>query len=241
MHRGIRLLFMGLVSIAIGVRCQAQPANPWEGEMPFDAVARLRPASSFEAGLIEEGLCRSVTLRSLVATLKTSDLIVYVNVKRLLSGSLAGGLQFVAATATSRIIRVVIGLTVDRAARIALLGHELQHAVEVAGAPHIRSSAALADYYRSHGVPGATQHAYETEAARLTEARIRTEAAESMPACVVPRSRSAVELTPSHIGRLTSAQKEIVDDQASALRRHDDNCRTPMDAGVTRSRHSKRV
>jgi hypothetical protein len=179
---------MGLVSICIGARCEAQPANPSDVAMPFDAVARLRPASSFEALILEEGLCSSATLRSLVATLETSDLIVYVNVRRLSSRGLAGGLQFVAATATSRVLRIVIGLTVDRTARIALLGHELQHAVEVAGAPNIRSSTALADYYRSHGVPGATQHAYETEAARLTAERIRREAAESLTACGVRRS-----------------------------------------------------
>ena len=44
-------LFMGLVSVAIGARCEAQPATPWDGEMPFDAAAGFRPASSFEGGL----------------------------------------------------------------------------------------------------------------------------------------------------------------------------------------------
>ena len=170
MHWRLRPLFMGLIGIfLIGAR----------GE----AFAQLRPASSFEAVMLADALCSSATFRSLVATLETSDLIVYVNVRRLSSRGLGAGLQFVTATATSRIVRVVIGLTVDRAARIALLGHELQHAVEVAGATHIRSSAALGDYYRSHGVPGATQHAYETEAARFTEERIRREAAESFKEC----------------------------------------------------------
>ena len=168
-----RPLLMVLLSLAISVRCEAQPAD------------RLRPASSFEAGLIEEGLCRSATLKSLVATLNASDLIVYVNVRRLSSRGLAGGLQFVSATATTRILRVVIGLTVDRAARIALLGHELQHAVEVAGAPHLRSAEAFDDFYRAHGLPGATQHAYETEAARSTAERIRNESAHSLTACGV--------------------------------------------------------
>jgi len=161
-----RYLVMGLVSITIGARCEGQAASLGDDPTRFDAVARLRPASSFEAAMIEEGLCRSATLRSLVATLETSDLIVYVNVRRLSSRRLAGGLQFVGATATSRVLRIVIGLTADRTARIARLGHELQHAVEVAGAPDIRSGEALDDYYRSHGGPGATQHAYETEAAR---------------------------------------------------------------------------
>src|SRR5262245_34338387 len=69
---------MGLVCLVIGARCEAQAANPRDDGIPFDAVARLRPASALEADLIEEGLCRSATVRSLVATLKTSDLIVYV-------------------------------------------------------------------------------------------------------------------------------------------------------------------
>lgn len=186
---------MGLVSLCIGARCEAQSVNPRDGETAFDAVARLRPASSFEAGLIEEGLCRSATLRSLVATLGTSDLIVYVNVRRLSSRGLAGGLQFVAATATSRVLRVLIGLTVDRTARIALLGHELQHAVEVADAPDIRSGTAFDHYYRAHGVPGATQHAYETETARLAEARIRGEVAESLKSVGISERRESCAST----------------------------------------------
>lgn len=170
MRWGLRPLFMGLIGIFfIGAR----------GE----AFAQLRPASSVEAVMLADALCSSATFRSLAATLETSDLIVYVNVRRLSSRGLAGGLQFVAATATSRIVRVVIGLTVDRAARIALLGHELQHAVEVAGSPHIRSAHALDDFYRSHGVPGAIQHAYETEAARSTAEHIRRETAESFKEC----------------------------------------------------------
>jgi hypothetical protein len=64
-----------------------------------------------------------------------------------------------------------------------MLGHELQHAIEVAGALEIRSQKALEDYYRSHGVPGATETTYETEAARRTESRVRQEASGRFTAC----------------------------------------------------------
>jgi hypothetical protein len=45
---------------------------------------------------------------------------------------LAGGLRFLAATPTDRVLLIEIAFGLDRYARIAMLGHELQHAVEVA-------------------------------------------------------------------------------------------------------------
>ena len=96
-----------LVSIFIGARCEAQPDTTRDGWTPFGAVVRLRPATSFEAAMLQEALCTSATFRSIAATLETSDLIVYVNVRRLSSRGLAGGLQFVAATATNRVLRAV--------------------------------------------------------------------------------------------------------------------------------------
>jgi hypothetical protein len=95
----------------------------------------------------------------------------------------AGGLQFIGATATDRVLRVMLGFPLDRTSRIAMLGHELQHAIEVAGAPEITSRKAFEDYYRSHGVPGATESGYETEAAHRTEFRVRQEATARFTAC----------------------------------------------------------
>ena len=196
-----RCLVMGLASITVGAPCETKAASSLEDPTPRKVVAQLRPASALEAGMLEEGLCRSATLRSLVAAVETSDLIVYVNVRHFSSRRLAGGLQFVGGTASSRFLRMVIGVTVDRPARLALLGHELQHAVEVADAPDIRSEMAFDDYYRSHGVPGATLHAYDTEAARLAEARIRAEVAESLRAAGISDRRTSCASTLSVLPR----------------------------------------
>src|SRR5262249_56162297 len=88
--------------------------------------SRLRPVRAFEAAVIREGLCVSPTLRALADRLDASDLTVHVSVKRFPDGRLAGGLRFLAATPTDRVLLIEIAFGLDRYARIAMLGHELQ-------------------------------------------------------------------------------------------------------------------
>lgn len=183
MGRNTRYLCFGLVSLAIGARCQAQAPTRSQDIPPADPTSRLRPASAVEASVIEDGLCRSATFRSLIAALETSDVIVYVSMSLLPDRRLNGGLQFIGATTTDRILRVMLRFPLERYARMAMLGHELQHAIEVAGAPEIRSQKSFEDYYRRNGMPGATESGYETDAARRTEVRVREEVAQRFTAC----------------------------------------------------------
>jgi hypothetical protein len=169
-----RYLVLACVSLATGAHCQAQTALGLFAPTA-DPASRLRPANAFLAGVIEEGVCRSQTLRSMVAALQASDVIVYVTMRPLSDRRVWGGLEFIGATATDRVLRVVLRLPLDRIARMAILGHELRHAIEVAGAREIRSQKALEDYYRAHGIPGATEWTYETDAAHRTELRVREE------------------------------------------------------------------
>jgi hypothetical protein len=173
----------GFITILLGVivvrNCQAQTAS---GSVTHPA-SRLRPASTFVAGVIEEGICRSATLRSMVATLQTTDLIVYVTMVPLTDRRVDAGLQYVGAMATDRVLRIVLRFPLDRIARMVMLAHELQHAVEVASAPEIRSQKALEDHYRAHGVPGAKESTYETDTARRTELRVRDEVTARFTKC----------------------------------------------------------
>lgn len=148
---------------------------------------RLRPVSAFEAAVIREGLCVSPTLRALADRLDTSDLTVHVSVRRLADRRLAGGLRFLAATPTDRVLLIEIAFGLDRYARIAMLGHELQHAVEVADTAQIRDKDAFRRFYASHGGAGAVENSYETDAARQAEIAIRKELAHgSQPRCRAP-------------------------------------------------------
>ena len=97
--------------------------------------------------LLEEGLRHSPTLRALVARLHASDVVVYLRCDvagpngRLTFVSSAGGYRY-----------VVVRLThFPRAQQIAIMAHELQHAVEIADTPAIVDGPSLAREYQRIG------------------------------------------------------------------------------------------
>jgi hypothetical protein len=172
---GFFLLLLGVLAVRDG---HAQPVDSIT-----DPTSRLRPVSNFEAAIIGEGSCRSATLRSLIAILQTSNVIVYVTMRRMRDRTVAGSLEFLGATTTDRILRIVLAFPLDRAARITMLGHELQHAIEVAGEPGIRSRPTFDSFYRGHGLPGATASSWDTDAARRIQLRVRQELAVRSASC----------------------------------------------------------
>src|SRR5687768_5435932 len=98
---------------------------------------KIRPAGPYEAELLTAGECSS-TFRSILADIEASDIIVYVQAEPLPGKSYIGALRFVSSTTTTRLLRVVLSINVDRERVIATLGHELQHALELAQAPAVR-------------------------------------------------------------------------------------------------------
>jgi hypothetical protein len=104
--------------------------------VPSVAVAgeRLtpRPLDPITADALARALTRSAVVRSLVATLEASDVIVHIESSRLMPAGIAGTTRFVTTRGGYRYVRVTIGADLPRDARVAILGHELQHACEVA-------------------------------------------------------------------------------------------------------------
>ena len=128
--------------------------------------------------LIAEGVDRSPTLHALIAGLEISDVIVYVEPGRDLSGSIMGRLLLLPYGGTQRYLRVQIapGLSPDET--ISLIGHELRHALEVAEARDVRTENDLIALYKRIGdrTSGAV-HRYDTAAARSTGRRVQHELA----------------------------------------------------------------
>jgi hypothetical protein len=186
MRQGRRAVLIGVVCIAVGCRSAGRAQGSVLDVQPADSVDRLRPEGRFERRVIAEGLCGSAIFRSLVDAIQRSDVIVYVSMRRLGDRRLHGRLDFLTATATERVLRAAFSFPLDRATRIAVLGHELQHAVEVAGAPDIRTRSAFAAYYRAHGQPARIESAYDTDAARRVEAQIRVDLARAAPCAADP-------------------------------------------------------
>jgi hypothetical protein len=103
------------------------------------------------AATLAQGVQESATLRRLVETLEASDVIVYVTFDRNPSPELAGHISLITARAERRYLRVSIDRRTIGCQRLALLGHELQHAVEIAESPSVKDDAALAALYRRIG------------------------------------------------------------------------------------------
>jgi hypothetical protein len=94
------------------------------------------------AALLTRGVECSSTVRHLVATLDASDVIVYIEPKQR-RPSLSGYLSHhIVTVAGIRYLRIYVEMQDAERQLISLIGHELQHAVEVAQAADARTSAA---------------------------------------------------------------------------------------------------
>jgi hypothetical protein len=119
--------------------------------------------------LLDQGRRTSPTFRALVQRLLDSDVVVYlwcdatrerVTDGRLTLVSAAGGLRYV-------VVRLVPLTSPER--QIAIMAHELRHAVEIADAPDVVDDASLHRAYRRIGFvsrePYARNLSYDSDAA----------------------------------------------------------------------------
>jgi hypothetical protein len=128
----------------------------------------VRTSESIITGLIRMGIAESSSFRALVSRLDASDVVVYVKFERQLSAQLEGQLTFVGGGGGRRYVVVSLAWGRPDLRAIATLGHELQHAVEVADHPEIIDSDTLADGYEVFGQETrrlAAVRSYETSAA----------------------------------------------------------------------------
>jgi len=140
---------------------------------------RVRGADPRMQSLLAEGLHRSRTFAALVNQINRSDVIVYIESVMTLPKATMGRLAMMPMRGDVRYLRVQIRADLSRAEGIALIGHELQHAIEIAGADDVRDTAALVRLYERIGHPSAGDHAYDTNAAQDTGRIVRRELAQS--------------------------------------------------------------
>jgi hypothetical protein len=140
-----------------------------------DTTHAVRVIDPTLAATLRDASLSSRTLRALVDELERSDVIVHVVAMEPRADQLGGRLAFVHAASGVRILRIAINPRLPPARRAALLGHELQHAVEVAQAPSVVDVASFAELYRHIGyrVPNISPSVcYETHAAQQIADRV---------------------------------------------------------------------
>jgi len=159
--------------LALGPGTERGDVNVTRGVMSEAVAYHVRSTDPRVQEWLRIGAAESRTFRSLLNALGASDLIVHVQaVDRLAT---AGQTYFVTSTATARYVRIEVACRGSVNDMIALIGHELQHAVEIAEQPRIRDRQTLSLFYK--GMPGnsMTTTEYDSVAARVMEDRVRRE------------------------------------------------------------------
>lgn len=148
----------------------AEPTDP-----AADRIGpRVRGATPRMTRLIAEATRRSVTFASLVAALNRTNVIVYVQETKDLPNGVDGQLAVSSSRGGQRYLRaqVVSGLGLEET--ISIVGHELQHAIEVAAHEEVHDVKSLAELYQRIGI-AAYHGRYDTIAAQATGLRVRME------------------------------------------------------------------
>ena len=127
--------------------------------------------------LIHEGEELSMTLRDQIARLSASDLVVYVEYDYFPATHVAGFVSFIGAGGGWRYLKVSIRWDLPRGQQLAILGHELQHAAEIAAAAEVVDPLSMARLYARIGSErrSARCRAFDTRAAVDVEGRVRSE------------------------------------------------------------------
>jgi hypothetical protein len=131
---------------------------------------------------LEQGARVSPTLRGLVDRLEASDVIVYLMFDRRASPNTAGHISILTTAGGRRYLRVSIDRHNAGCQRIAILGHELQHAIEIAESPSAVDDITLIALYRRIGFRsnGATIDSFDSAGAILTGRSVEKEAVSAM-------------------------------------------------------------
>jgi hypothetical protein len=130
--------------------------------------------------LVRKSLDDSKTLRTLLERVEASDLVVYVRCDPRLDGALSGHMSFLTRAGNTRFLLIRVRYLGSRLTQVALVGHELRHAVEVADTPAIVDLASFDQEYGRLGyvnVNGSRNGVvvYETEEAERTGEQILRE------------------------------------------------------------------
>jgi hypothetical protein len=136
---------------------------------------RLRAATPHVGALISDGIRRSPTFANLVTDIHRTNVIIYVESSMGLPVEVAGRILFAGTAGDQRYLRVQVRATLGRDQMIAVIAHELRHALEVAGEGSVVNEKALENFYRRVGDSPHAGGGYDTEAARVVQRIVRNE------------------------------------------------------------------
>jgi hypothetical protein len=147
-----------------------------EARGPNSGDPHVRPADSSANVLVASAVERSAIVRDLATQLKATDVIAYVRVVPRAEGDRASSIHFQGRSSVSRFMVILVDQALPLERQIALVGHELQHAVDMAGATWITDQARMGQYFSLIGwkLPS-PERGFETVSAMQTERNVTKE------------------------------------------------------------------
>ena len=138
---------------------------------------RIRLTDTRLSQLMQNGIMRSPTLKTLVDRIERSDVIVYVSLSPLLRSHLSGKLAWMARAGGYRYLRAQISTDLNPDQMIATIAHELQHALEVSEDRAVVDQRSLVELYKRIGRESRASIVgeYETVAAQQAGLQVRRE------------------------------------------------------------------
>lgn len=177
MAKGTRHFMVVTATSGLLLSAQAVPAQDAPphvtGGLTAGSVHRIRTDNALLRELVRDARERSATFRRLTDEIQATDGIVYLERMKCGRHVRACLAHAVTVVGPNRVLRVMVSPTELGIDAIALMAHELRHAMEVLSDPTVRSRPAMFFLYQRIGSWRGS--AFETEAAIATELAVRRE------------------------------------------------------------------
>lgn len=147
--------------------------------------SRVRCLDPEATRVFKEALATSPTVTRMVERLQDTDLIVVIEAAPLEKVT-RGQVRIVAAVAGVRYLRIRLTIPLLPTIATSVLGHELQHALEIAAMPEVCDEVSLWYAYRRIGFATRAGGYFETEAALATGERVADEAERAARSADIP-------------------------------------------------------
>jgi hypothetical protein len=149
----------------------AEAGIPTGQEQTPTRTTHTRAVDGDARRVLDEALLRSPTIRRIVAYLDESDVIAYVQGWPF--SERTADLHLMGAVPGFRFVLIRINVRRYPKEAVAWLGHELEHALEIAATPEVLDEFTLRRLYERTG--WATDHGFDTAAAREVWTRVLAE------------------------------------------------------------------
>lgn len=150
--------------------------NEEAADVMRSSYRRVRSTDPGLVRLIDSGVRRSHSFAALVLALHETDVIVYIERVKALPGFVDGLTFLIPSQDPQRYVRIQVRQALQPDETIALLAHELRHALEVASDPSVTTKEAFIALYERIGqaVPGSDSR-FDTPAAQKMGRMVRRE------------------------------------------------------------------